>query len=226
MLSSANPGVPDAWIIRGDALGVAGQTGEAARAYEMAANIRFDRNVALRLGGALVRAGNGARARQVVQLFLTQNPDDVDARRLCANVMLDMQDWRGALRLLQAVWAQVGDNDAILMSDLARAALESGDRTRALAYAAHAYRLMPGNPMMADIYGWILMRTGAAGPKAVDMLEKAVAMAPGIPLLQLHLGQAYAAAGRKGEAKLALGRAAAIQGFVGQKDAREALARL
>ena len=147
-------------------------------------------------------------------------------RRLAAAVAMEARDWRGALRMLQAVRAQRGDNDALLMADLARAALETGDRPAARAYAAHAYRLMPANPMIADIYGWTLLETGEKGPAAVDLLEKAVTRAPGHPLLNLHLGQAYAAAGRNGDAKLALGRAVAVRNYAGRQDAIDALAAL
>lgn len=224
-LNRANPGAPDAWLILGDTLGAAGRPADAARAYEAAANIRFDRAAAMRLAAAWGQAGNAVRAAQVVQLFLTQHPNDVEAQRLAAAIAMQRQDWRAALRLLQAVRTQTGDGDAVLMADLARAALESGDRTAARAYAAHAYRLMPANPMTADIYGWTLLRTGEKGPAVVDLLEKAVALAPGLPVLQLHLGQAYVAAGRKGEAKLALQRAA-TGNFAGKQEAVDALAAL
>ncbi|SEQ75103.1 tetratricopeptide repeat protein [Sphingobium sp. YR768] len=225
-LSRANPGAPDAWLILGDALATAGQPQQAVRAYEAAGNIRFDRDAALRLAAAWGRVGNPARAGQVVQLFLSQNPNDVEAQRLAASVAAQAQDWRTALRMLRAVRGQLGDNDALLMADLARAALESGDRAAARAYAAHAYRLMPGNPVMADMFGWVLFKSGEKGPVPVDLLEKAVALAPDAPALQLHLGQVYAAAGRKGEAKLALARAAAVSGFPGRQEAMDALAAL
>jgi len=226
LLSRANPGAPAAWLILGDTLGVAGRPQEAARAYEAAANIRFDRDAALRLAAAWTRAGNPARAAQVAQLFLRQNPNDVEAQRLAAGLAIQAQDWRGALRMLRAVRAQIGDNDAVLMADLARAALESGEGAAARAYAAHAYRLMPGNPITADMLGWEMLRTGPPGPAPVDLLDKAVALAPAAPALQMHLGQAYAAAGRKGEARIALGRAAAAPGFTGRQEARDALAAL
>jgi predicted Zn-dependent protease len=226
LLNRANPGAPDAWLILGDALSAASQPQEAARAYEVAANIRFDRGAALRLAAVWTRIGNAPHARQVIRLFLSQNPNDVEAQRLAADMAMQAQEWRGARRMLQAVRAKIGDNDAVLMADLARAAMEDGDRIAARAYAAHAYRLMPGNPVTVDMLGWVLARTGEKGTAAVDLLEKAVALAPGAPALQLHLGQAYAAAGRKQEAKLALGRAAAARGFAGRKDALDALAAL
>lgn len=226
LLARANPGAPAAQIILGNALGAAGRPAEAARAYETAANLRFSRDVATRLVAAWGRAGDPARAEAVIRLYLTQNPADVEAQRLAAAAAMQAGDWRGALRQLRAVRAVTGGNDAMLMADMARAALELGDKAGARAYAASAYRLMPGNPMTADIYGWTLLRTGWAGPAAVDLLEKAVAMAPDHPLLHMHLGQAYAAAGRKTEAHAALSRAAAVEGFAGRQQALDAIADL
>ena len=226
LLGRANPGAPAAWLILGDVLAAQGQAREAVRAYEVAANIRFDRDAALRLAGAWSRLGHGARAAQVTQLFLTQHPADREALRLAAGFAIDAQDWRAAARLLQAVRAQVGDNDALLMAQLARVSLENGDRAAARAYARHGYRLMPGNPVTADMLGWVLLRTDAPGPAAVDLLEKAVALAPSVPALQMHLGQAYAAAGRKGEARLALHRAASARDFNGRQEALDALRAL
>ena len=80
-------------------LAAKGQAQEAVRAYEAAANIRFDRDAALRLAGAWSRLGNGARAAQVTQLFLTQHPADQEALRLAAGFAIDAQDWRAAARL-------------------------------------------------------------------------------------------------------------------------------
>lgn len=194
LLSAANSGVPAAWLVLGDALTSAGRAGEAARIYERAGSLHFSRDAALRLAAAWQRAGNPARAAEVVRLYLSQNPDDVDALRLAAAVAGQAGDWRQALDLLEAVRARIGGNDALLMADLARAALETGDNGKARIYAAHAYRLMPGNPVMADIYGWTLVKTGTANRTAVDLLEKAVALAPQHPVLRAHLREAYGAA--------------------------------
>ncbi|MCP1468773.1 tetratricopeptide (TPR) repeat protein [Sphingobium sp. OAS761] len=204
LLSDANPGAPAAWLILGDTFDLAGRPGDAARAYESAANIRFDRAAALRLAAAWGRAGDSARAAQVVQLFLAQNPTDPDMLRVGAAMAMERRDWRGALRMLQAVRAQLGDADALLMADLSRAALETGDRIAARAYAAHAYRLMPANPVTADALGWVLLNSGADAREAVDLLEKAVALAPAQPVLRQHLSRAYAAVGRTKEARLVL----------------------
>lgn len=196
LLSRANPGAPDAHIIYGDALGRAGRNADAARAYEAAANIRFSESIALRLAAAWQRAGDPVRAAQFVSLYLAQNPTSMEVQRLAGSVYLEAGDWRNARRVLEAVRAQSGDNDALLMAGLARASLGLGDMTKARAFAAHAYRLLPGNPLTADMYGWVLIRSGEKGAAAVDLLEKAVALAPGHLGIRTHLAEAYAVAGR------------------------------
>ena len=198
LLSRANPGAPSAWLVLGDSLDAAGRTREAVRAYETGANIRFSREAALRLAHAWQRLGDADRAAQIVRTFLSQNPDDVEAQRLAASVAMQRRDWQGALPLLRAVQARIGSSDALLMADLARVMLETGNARAARSYAAHAYRLMPGSPVTADAYGWVLLANGARQP-AIDLLEKAVALAPGHPGLRAHLSRAYAMTNSKGE---------------------------
>ncbi|HKY80639.1 MAG TPA: tetratricopeptide repeat protein [Sphingobium sp.] len=193
LLNRANPGAPAAWLILGDALQAAGRLHEAVQAYESGANIRFSRDVALRLAAAWQRLGDAGRSAQIVRLFLAQNPNDVDAQRLAAAIAMQAGDWKGALRLLRAVQARIGSSDPLLLADLARAALESGDAGSARRYAALAYRLMPASPVTADMYGWTLVASGQKGQAAVDLLEKAVALAPGHPVPRAHLARAYAA---------------------------------
>ena len=202
LLSEANPGAPDAYVIWGDALGAAGRPRQAVKVYERAANLRFSRDIALRLIAALQRAGDPARSLQVVRLFLSQNPDDPQIQRLAAAGYMAGGQWREALRMLKAVEARVGPHDALLMADLARASLEVGAADAARAYASFAYRLMPASPVTAHIYGWTLLRTGANGQAAIDLLEKADALAPGQPGVRAHLAQARAAL-RKGTGRLA-----------------------
>ncbi|WP_336970412.1 tetratricopeptide repeat protein [Sphingobium aromaticiconvertens] len=196
LLSRMNPGAPDAHMLYGDALGRAGRNAEAAKAYEAAARIRFSQTIVLRLAAAWQRAGDPMRAAQIVARYLAQNPTSLEAQRLAASAYLEAGDWRNARRLLDAVRTQSGDNDALLMVGLARTAMELGDMAKARAFAAHAYRLLPGNPLTADIYGRVLTRSEDKSAAAVDLLEKAVAMAPGDPAIRAHLVEAYAAAGR------------------------------
>ncbi len=121
---------------------------------------------------------------------------------------MQAKDWRGATRYLEAVRRELGPHDALLMADLARASMEMGQARKAVTYAAHAYRLMPANPVMADIYGWTLLRSGRAPQAAVDLIEKAVAMAPTDPTLRMHLKEAHAAMAGRADTPVANARRA------------------
>ncbi|MET0249030.1 MAG: tetratricopeptide repeat protein [Sphingobium sp.] len=193
-LAAANPGAPAARVILGDALQESGRVRDAALSYEAAGNIRFDRETALRLVAAWARAGDVGRAVKIAGLFLSQNPSSPDAQRLAAAAAMQAKDWRTAVRYMEAVRRQLGPNDPLLLAGLARASMELGQGRKALAYAAYAYRLMPANPVMADIYGWTMVRSETGGQAAVDLLEKAVAMAPTDPAFRTHLREAQAAA--------------------------------
>ncbi|CAN5176149.1 hypothetical protein BH10PSE12_BH10PSE12_20360 [soil metagenome] len=199
-LLTANRGAPAAYVIWGDALTAAHRGTDAAQAYEKAADLDFSQSTALRLVAAWRGAGRPDRAAQVLGLYLGQNPRDVAANRIAASAWLDARAWDRAVALLEPLRATLGDNDVLLMADLAWGWLGKGDTGRALAYAAHAYRLQPASPVAADVYGWVMLKKGWQGRNAVDLLEKAVALAPGHPMLARHLRDAYAATGLKPEA--------------------------
>jgi tetratricopeptide (TPR) repeat protein len=207
LLQAANPGAPAASVVLGDALSVAGRSADAALAYEKAANLQFSEETALRLVSAWRKAGQPQKAARVLSLFLNQNPQSLPATRVAATMWMDEKNWDRAIPLLEAVHARTGGNDALLMADLAWAWLGKGDAPKALSYAANAYRLQPANPVAADAYGWALLQ---AHPKrkrdAVDLLEKAVALAPDSPMLRGHLDKALAATGQKDGAYAALSR--------------------
>ena len=169
-----------------------GKSADAARAYEAAANLRFDRNAALRLVSAWSGAGELPRATAIARLFASQNPASLDAVRLDAASALQRQDWRGAERSLDALRQRIGGHDAALMAGLAQSAMEQGDGARARVYAWRAYRLMPANAALADLLAQIVLRSGGSRVQATDLLEKAVAIQPGVDLYRQHLKEAQA----------------------------------
>lgn len=197
ILRNANRGAPEAHVALGDALAQAGRWDQAAQSYGTAADLKYTGDVALRLAMAWNRAGEPARAEQALSLYLSQNPNSVDANRLAATAWMRANDWKRAAIALEAVRARIGNNDAYLLTDLAWANLGQGDAPRALTYAAHAYRLFPSGPVTTDAYGWLLYKVRGPNRASVDLLEKAVALAPGNTLLSDHLRTAQAALPKK-----------------------------
>ncbi|OYW86655.1 MAG: hypothetical protein B7Z20_06945, partial [Sphingobium sp. 32-64-5] len=223
MLAEANPGAPAASMVLGDSLMATGRYEEAAAAYERSANIRYRQDSALRLVDAWRRAGDAEKARRALGLFVAQNPMDVDGQRLTASFLLAAGDYDRALGLLSVLRQRLGNEDALLMADLARAYIGLRQPDRALPFAAHAYRLQPMSAVASDIFGWALFKAGWRKEQAHELLEKAESLAPAEPLVQFHLGQLYAAMKEKERARAAFSRAAEAGGFPEQREARAML---
>lgn len=195
-----NPGVPGAQILLGDMLMLGSRYGDAAAAYRLAADLRFDEPTMLRLVEALDRGGHRQDAANALALFLSQNPANIAALRMSGQWQLAAGDYDAAIDTLESLHARIGDGDAALDADLAVAYSGAGEDEIALDFAEAAYALAPANPAVADAYGWVLYQSGDA-EGALQLLQKAVAQAPGHAGLRWHLAQVYAELGRKPEAR-------------------------
>ncbi|MEZ5654347.1 MAG: tetratricopeptide repeat protein [Sphingobium sp.] len=223
---AANPGAPFAAIMLGDCQMAAGRYFDAAASYERAGNMRFDRDIALRLVDAWQRAGRSDKAERVLGLFLAQDPMNVEGQRLAASFLLAAGKYDRALAILSGLRARLGNQDTLLMTDIARAYVGLGKGDRALAFAAHAYRIKPASAVASDIFGWALFNARPKDRRAVELLEKAQLLAPAEPLVQLHLGKAYAAFGEKEQARRLLRAAATTPHFAKRAEAMIALKAL
>ncbi len=223
-IAVANPGAPGAHVAVGDVLMLLGHFADAATAYKAAADLRYDEPTMLRLVEALDRAGHRPDASNGLALFLSQNPTDVAALRLSAHWQLAAGDFDSAIDTLEDLHDRIGDRDAALDADLSAAYAGSGDTDSARDYGQEAYELAPANPAAADAYGWALYTAGdAAG--AAELLQKAVALAPRHSGLRWHLAQAYAALGRKADARAQAQAALADPGFPDRSDAQTLIAK-
>lgn len=224
MLEQANPNAPAAHILYGDALFMAGRSRDAAEAYKKGANIVFSESTALRLVAAYRQAGDPESAVNTLNLYLSQNPFSLEANRLAAAVQLEMGHWTAAIRTLESLRQRIGYNDPLLLCDLSWARLNKGDAKAAMLLARRAYALQPSSPVASDAYGWALFKAeGKSSRAAIDLLEKAVAISPRHPLLNLHLGEVYARAGLKVQARRVLMVAASTEGFGLQQQAKALL---
>jgi tetratricopeptide (TPR) repeat protein len=189
-LEAASPSMPDAYVMVGDALAIEGRQAEAAREYRKAANIAFSEPVAMRLIEALRNSGDPRGARQVLALFLQQNPQSVPARLLAANAYLQAGQWDAAIQHYEQVRHRLGDRDATLLNNLAWAYSETGDYDRAIPMARKAWSLDPRNPATADTLGWLLFKSGEDPARGLALLEQAVRGAPTDADIRAHLGTA------------------------------------
>jgi tetratricopeptide (TPR) repeat protein len=192
-LQAANPGAPAAAIALGDTLLAAGKPADAGQAYAAAGNLRFDEDTALRLIDAWRRAGRRERAEYALRLMLWQNPANVPGQRLAATYWLAAGQHERALWVLEGLRERLGNEDALLMANLAYAYIGAGDAQAALPFAVHAYRLLPASAVTSDALGWALFNAAQGDKRAIELLEKAEALAPGEALVKRHFREARAA---------------------------------
>jgi putative PEP-CTERM system TPR-repeat lipoprotein len=189
-VQARNPGVPDAHLLVGDALGTRGDFAGAAAEYRKAANLAFTEPVAMRMIEALQRSGQPAAAAQVLQLFREQNPRSVLASLLAAAAHLQARDWAQAIAIYEGLRRRLGDRDAVVLNNLAWAYSESGDYDRAIPLARKAWALDKDNPATADTLGWLLFKSGRSKAEGLALLERASRGAPSDAQIRTHLQSA------------------------------------
>lgn len=222
-LAREAPGAPAAQLLVGDVLTAMGRPGEALTAYRGAASLSFTAPALLRLIESATASRRPAMATRALELYLPQNPNSLVAERLAANLQADARDWPQALPTLERLRNAVGARDAILLTALARAEGEGGSAARGVRFARAAYALAPMNAAVTDGYGWALYQVGDI-EGALQLANKAVALAPGDPVARWHQGQLLAEAGKPIAARMAIMQALAHPGF-GDRKAALALLR-
>ncbi len=177
-VAQRNPGAAGAQMLLGDVLEANRDVAGAAEAYRRAANIEFGENVALRLVSALQRSGQGGSALGVLNLFLAQNPRNLPATLLAANVQLQAGKWDDAIVTINSVRLRIGNRDPVMLTGLGWAWYKKGDVERALRYSDAALRMAPANPVVAGTNGWMRVESGHDRQGGRALLIKAAKIAP------------------------------------------------
>ena len=212
-LAEANPGVPDAQMLLGDVRFAAGDAAGALPLYRRAAEIRLSEPVVRRLSLALRETGNADEADALLVRFVGYSPANTGGLRLLANAYIDRGNWPGAILTLSAIHARLGNNQPLLLADLALARLRGGDAAAAAHDARLAYRVQPASTLATHMRGLTLTAEADRAMVAVEMLEKAEAKDPRNPWLHYHLAQAYRQAGNTTQAVRALKASLALGAF-------------
>ena len=191
-LVAASPGAPASLLALGDVLAVSGRYGEAVTSYRRAADLTFDEPTMLRLIDALGRTGRSEDAAVALGLYLSQNPQSIAARRILGAWQVGAGNWDAAIETLEGVRRRIGNRDAVLLANLARAYAGSAPRNGADAvavrYAQAAYALAPMNAGVVDAYGIALAAAGDV-TAARQLLTKAAKLAPADRAIADHFAQ-------------------------------------
>ena len=134
-------------------------------------------------------------------------PDDRALPMLRAEWLTRLRRYDEAIAQYEALHARHPEDDTVVNNLAYLLAEVKGDQLSAEKALRLAGRFAGSrNPGHLDSLGWIHYRLGQYD-KAVPLLEKAVALAPPSPLLQLHLGKALVKSGDTARGKAYLQRA-------------------
>ena len=183
-LRAANPGASDAYSLAGDVQMAKGNADAAAQGYEIAAQVRLDESLLVRLTDAYGRSGRAAAAIPAIEGYLVSHPQSRMAARLAASLAGLQDDWDRARLLLEHLGASGSERDAQLLADLAFARMKTGDNAAAIAAAQAAYALHRGSAVSAQALGTVLAKAGQEPKKAAALLEKARRIGGENPLLK------------------------------------------
>ncbi|MHB0981831.1 MAG: tetratricopeptide repeat protein, partial [Thiobacillus sp.] len=154
----------------------------AIKAYEQALAKGAGSSTLIKSHRSHVLTGNPAAAQLLVN-WLAQRPNDNAVRFYAAEYYASIGRHQDAIAAYQTLLTQAPDS-AIARNNLANSYQQAGDK-RALATAEQAYKLDPEHPAILDTLGWILVETGQTG-RGLELIEKALAKAPGNPDIRYH----------------------------------------
>ena len=188
----------------------------------------LDRAPSLEALELLVRAWGVARRGQqgvkVLDNWIATHPDDINARKLLADVYLVEKNPAAALKTYERLVREF-PQDTSCLNNLAYLA-ELAGQPAALDYAKRAYDLSPRDANVNDTLGWILVRR-SRGEEALRYLREADTLQADSSVIKFHLAQALIAVKQEVEARVALQDALRTgQAFDGIDEAKALLASL
>lgn len=170
----------------------------AGKAYTKAHEVDKNANFAIKIHQAQTLAGTPAKGDAILTRWLKENPSDISTRLYVAENWLKDGQHKKAIEQYQLV-LQRQPNNLVALNNLAWAH-QKLKSPMALEYAERAYELKPENAAVLDTLGWILLEHGNIA-RGIELLRRAVSLAPKNLESRYHLAVALATAGSNAEAR-------------------------
>lgn len=196
-LVAERPDDPNVRVLEGDFNMSIRAYESAARAYEIASQLRMDRATALKLYRAR-RSGKLGGDLGALEVWVEHHPEDFAIQRELAEQYRG-RDQRERAIVKYSLLVENGTADPETLSTLALLYHETGD-SRAGQLARRAYGVAPERPFVAHVYGRILLDEGNV-QAALKILGESAAARSDDPDLSFHYAEALAKAGRCGDAR-------------------------
>ncbi|UTW57590.1 PEP-CTERM system TPR-repeat protein PrsT [Kordiimonas sp. SCSIO 12603] len=205
--------------IVGKLLFTSGEVVAAEKAYRDVLQKFPADDVIIGLANALKEQGRQEEAVVELRSYVTANPDSRIVRSLLGHYYEEIGDDESAGHQYEII-LNTGLVDAEIAARLAMVYLRRGNKLSSR-LAERAYLVLPDDPYILDVYGWVLLQADRDTKKAIDALSKAVRKAPSNALYKYHLGMAYLAQGSRSNARRYLTQAINLDdSFSGAEEAK------
>ncbi|MEW6513483.1 MAG: XrtA/PEP-CTERM system TPR-repeat protein PrsT [Pseudomonadota bacterium] len=185
-------------VLEGDIHVINKAWGQAATAYRAGLKAAPATDLAQRLHTVLLLDGKTGDANAFADSWLKSHPKDNAFRLFLAESANKRKDYAGAAVHYRTLLAAQPNNPAVL-NNLAWSLGQMKD-PKAISHAEQANKLAPNQPAIMDTLGVLLVEQGNA-ERGLDLLAKALQLAPEAHAVRLNYARALLKAGKKAEAK-------------------------
>ncbi|MBS3934987.1 MAG: PEP-CTERM system TPR-repeat protein PrsT [Sulfuritalea sp.] len=197
-LQKEQPKLGIGYLLEGDVHAVRQAWGAAATAYRAGLKAAPDADLARRLHAVLLRDGRAGEAGSFAEAWLKSHPGDSAFRLFLAESATQRKDHAAAAAHYRKLLVEQPGNP-VLLNNLAWTLGQMKD-PQALALAEQANRLAPNQPAVMDTLGVLLVEKGESA-RGLELLAKALELAPQAHVIRLNYAGALIKAGRKTEAQ-------------------------
>ncbi|MFC3051207.1 XrtA/PEP-CTERM system TPR-repeat protein PrsT [Kordiimonas pumila] len=211
--------------IVGDFLLATGEPVKAEESYRSIMQNEPTSDVVIGLANALSSQEKAAEAIKELEKYLTKKPEDRIVLASLGKRYEAVQKYDDASRQYEKI-LRSGVADAQIAARLAYVYLMLGNN-KSIKLASSAHLMMPDDPFIQDVYGWVILQAGRNTEESIEALEKAVRRDPAKAIYKYHLGMAYVARGNRVDARKFLEQALSLDPtFEGASEARRQLSLL
>jgi tetratricopeptide (TPR) repeat protein len=197
-------------LVAGQVYSAAGDTARAEGAWKELLTINPSNNDAYNELGRLYYTSGRLQAAEQQFATLADKGVDVEYGLVLAAVLAHSQGKKDVAKQRYEKALAANPESATAANNLAYIYAEDGvNLDVALSLAQTAKRLAPDNPDFTDTLGFVLLKKGLADA-AIAQFQAAVNKSPKNATIQLHLAQAFVAAGKADEARAAAQKALTI----------------
>ncbi|MGE5117791.1 MAG: tetratricopeptide repeat protein [Betaproteobacteria bacterium] len=198
--ASRDDALTQAWLMLAQAAEQRGDYAAAEQALAKIDNPQRALDVQSRRASMLVRQGKVKEARELIRAVPERSPDDARAKVLAeAQVLRDAKQWSDAYQLLGKANERWADDPDLLYEQamMAEKTNRLDDMERLL---RRVIQLKPDHQHAYNALGYSLADRNIRLPEAKQLIERALALAPGEPFITDSLGWVEYRLGNKDEA--------------------------